>query len=130
MISHKIIATIIVDYNSPEAFSDQVRDSKAYENAGAALCDTFSKGHGHCWSDIVACSSVLGWPRPMKLKFSVLLRRLDITDSRFVVRLRKQGRALVVVHTAAADPICLLSNIAVLLMIVRSYIRDNLISSQ
>ena len=129
MISHKNFATIIVDYNSPEAFSDQVRDSKAYENAGAALCDTFSKGHGHCWSDIVACSRVLGWPRPMKLKFSVLLRRLDITDSRFVVRLRKQGRALVV-HTAAADPICLLSNIAVLLMIVPSYIRDNLISSQ
>ena len=128
MISHKNFATIIVDYNSPEAFSDQVRDSKAYENAGAALCDTFSKGHGHCWSDIVACSRVLGWPRPMKLKFSVLLRRLDITDSRFVVRLRKQGRALVV-HTAA-DPICLLSNIAVLLMIVPSYIRDNLISSQ
>ena len=128
MISHKIIATIIVDYNSPEAFSDQVRDSKAYENAGAALCDTFSKGHGHCWSDIVACSRVLGWPRPMKLKFSVLLRRLDITESCFVVRLRRQGA--LVVYTAAADPICLLSNIAVLLMIVRSYIRDNLISSQ
>ena len=129
MLSFNLLQLFFTTKYSPEAFSDQVRDSKAYENAGAALCDTFSKGHGHCWSDIVACSRVLGWPRPMKLKFSVLLRRLDITDSRFVVRLRKQGRALVV-HTAAADPICLLSNIAVLLMIVRSYIRDNLISSQ
>ena len=129
MLSFNLLQLFFTTKYSPEAFSDQVPDSKAYESAEAALCDTFSKGHGHCWSDIVACSRVLGWPRPMKLKFSVLLRRLDITDSRFVVRLRKQGRALVV-HTAAADPICLLSNIAVLLMIVRSYIRDNLISSQ
>ena len=75
---------------SPEAFSDQVPNSKVYESAGAALSDTFSKGLGHCWSDRVAYSATtVGLWKPMKLKFSVPFRRLDITESRFVVRLRR-----------------------------------------